>query len=79
MSGSGDGHDRREFFRSSGRGIALGILGALAWAAGHRDREAREERCVGEGQCRGCRSIERCGLPRGISARETLQREEMYD
>jgi hypothetical protein len=61
---------RREFLRACGRGLAVGALGALAYAL--REQTGRvnptaAERCGNRGICRGCDRVEKCGLPQALS------------
>ena len=65
--------DRREFLRDCGRGAVaavLGLAGAILFA--RRDREGPSgKRCGRSGMCRGCGELERCGLPRALSLKQS--------
>lgn len=67
---------RREFLRAMGRGLALGGLGLLTWMTSRkRSRSIRNETCVGNGICRGCPSIDDCGLPQALSFKRVMERD----
>lgn len=66
-------HSRRELFAGACRYAALGLL--TAGAAGifaKRRRLIRQGKCIGSGACTGCVILARCGLPRALSAKESL-------
>jgi len=69
---------RREFLRSFGRNVALGVLGLLTVALvrrnGVRGAGLEGQQCVNRGVCRGCGVFEDCGLPRALSARQALRK-----
>lgn len=72
MTSAADRQDRREFFRSFGRNAAFVVLGIVGVLGARRDGEPKAETCPSRGRCQGCRLLQRCGLPRGISARRVL-------
>lgn len=64
---------RRELFAAVCRYAALGLL--TAGAAGifaKRRRLLRQGKCINSGTCAGCEILARCGLPRALSAKESL-------
>ncbi len=69
----GNIRSRRDLFAQVGRYATLGLL--TAGAAGifaKRRRLIRQGKCIGSGACTGCVILARCGLPRALSAKETL-------
>lgn len=66
-------HSRRELFAAALRYAALGLLtagGAALFAK--RRRLLREGICVNDQFCAGCEILERCALPRALSAKKVL-------
>ena len=66
---------RRDFLRTLARGLAIGSLGLLGWAASRRRGTARrQETCTGDGVCRRCPSLEGCGLPQARSFKRAKEK-----
>lgn len=66
--------DRRELFRECARLLAATGIGGTClglWLRG-RGRAAAENPCPSGGACRECAALAECALPRGLSAREAL-------
>lgn len=67
-------HSRRELFRATGRGLAVGALAAGAVVLGIRNRRQRaldpeDHRCINQGLCKGCSKFSGCSLPAATSAK----------
>ena len=64
---------RRDFLRACARYGLLGAMGLAAVRLGSGRRTAADgEACLSEGLCRGCRALDRCSLPGGVTARHAL-------
>jgi len=59
--------NRREFFRSAGRSLLLGVLalGALTL----RSRSRKVQTCLNRSVCSTCTVFRDCGLPAALSAK----------
>ncbi len=68
---AGNRVDRREFFRSIGRGAAIAALAAAAaWLASKtRSGTPANQSCSNRGVCGSCGQLASCGLPRALSAK----------
>ena len=66
--------NRREFFRSGARYLALGVAGAVTTVLVRRGAvRLPGQNCTNDGICRGCRAFEDCGLPQALSAKQVMQ------
>jgi len=64
---------RRELMRTFGRGAAAAGLGGVALWLGVCRGTTGGAACPGEGACRGCGQLARCGLPQAETARKRIQ------
>lgn len=61
---------RRDFFRTSGRFIALGLLAAIGGVALLRKRDGN---CEPYPLCQGCGVFEKCSLPQALQQKNNSQ------
>ena len=65
--------NRRQLLTGTLRGVALAILGAVTGSvAAKRRRLVRENKCINNSICRGCKVYPTCPLPQALSAKEVL-------
>ena len=75
MSGVSSGQSRRDLFRATLRGAALGIVAVVAGGTvAKRQRLVAEGKCANNGLCQGCGALPRCELPQALDMREMLER-----
>lgn len=69
--------NRREALQVLGRGMVFSTLGLLTAVLASRTNAPapRESPCEGGGQCGHCPSLDKCTLPRGLSAQRVLGKE----
>jgi hypothetical protein len=60
---------RRQFLRSMGRYLALGLILAVGALLAGRRRGRGRNVCINRGLCGSCGALEGCRLPRARSAR----------
>jgi len=66
---------RRQFLRGVLRNVSLVLLGGAGGAAvAKRQRLVRENKCINQGVCSGCRAFDECGLPLALSAKRAAAR-----
>jgi len=71
MSDGQKAGNRREFFRSMGRYLTLGLIGAGGGAVAYRKGVDRNEhRCTNRSVCCSCGSFRDCRLPAALSAKQ---------
>jgi len=63
--------DRRRFFADIGRTVLLGVIAACAAILFGKRRGSglQGQKCGGDGICRGCDVLGRCGLPQALSVK----------
>jgi len=70
---------RREFFRSLGRYITLGAIGAGGGVvASRRGIDPGSHRCINKSVCCSCGVYDGCRLPAALSAKERREQESSY-
>jgi len=62
---------RREFIRNALRFAALGALGFGGVKLASKSGTRHSEVCTYDGICSGCPTASACGLPRGLSYKQT--------
>ncbi len=62
---------RREFFRSVGRYLTLGLIGAGGGTLAGRALDKDSQRCVNRSVCCNCAALKGCRLPAALSAKQS--------
>ncbi|MCD6405520.1 MAG: hypothetical protein J7M19_06810 [Planctomycetes bacterium] len=77
MPKADDKENRRDFFRGCARNALLGVIALASTALGIRKPSTMplQQRCVGNGVCRGCPAFTDCGLPQALSAKRAMSAE----